>query len=214
MSTKLRVVLSLAALAAATGCGQTGNTAGVPPATALTAASDVPQTTALRCAGQHGTKKYAQLDVKLRTHKSDFCVPAFQGYGGTIEYPAVERPARLILRSATKNLYYDPLLGTTGVPMFYLNLHFRAGARFGMHFSPTGGLTGSAIVAGQSYTAYGIVTVGHLALMLAPCTTVATQGTYGGVLSGLGFMFAGRTVTGAGFGVIEIYSGAQVTQQC
>ena len=97
--------------------------------------------------------------------------------------------------------------------MFYLNLHFRAG-RFGTQFGSAGGLTGSEIVAGQSYTAYGIVTVGHPRWTLAPCTTVATQGAYGGVLSGLGSMFAGRTVPCAGYGVIEFIPALDYRQQC
>ena len=214
MSANLRVVLALVVIAIGAACGRATNTAALPSTVAPATAFRMPATTPLRCARQHGTKKYAQLDVTLKTHESDFCVPAFHGYGGAIEYPAVERSAKVVLRSAVTNLYDDPLLGTTGTPMFYLNLHFRAGASFGTQFGSAGGLTGSEIVAGQSYTAYGIVTVGHLALMLAPCTTVATQGAYGGVLSGLGSMVAGRTVTGAGYGVIEIYSGAQLSQQC
>jgi hypothetical protein len=43
---------------------------------------------------------------------------------------------------------------------------------------------------------------------------MATQGPYGGVLENLGNLFSGTTITGAGFGVIEIYSGDQVTQEC
>ena len=50
--------------------------------------------------------------------------------------------------------------------------------------------------------------------MFPPCYTIATQGPYGAVLSDLGELFAGTTITGAGYGVIEIYSGEQVTQQC
>jgi hypothetical protein len=211
---RLRIVLALVVIAAAAACGRTDSAAALPFTIALPAASSAPQTAPPRCKGQHGTKKYAQSNITLKKHEANFCVPAFHGYGGTIEYPAVGRPAPLVLRSAITNLYDDPLLGTTGMPTFYLNLHFRASASFGTQFGSAGGLTGGEIVAGQGYTAYGIVTVGHLALMLTPCTTIATQGPYGGVLSDLGSMFAGKTVTGAGYGVIEIYSGAQLSQQC
>jgi hypothetical protein len=47
--------------------------------------------------------------------------------------------------------------------------------------------------------------------LASPCYTVATQGPYGGVLSNLGNLFADTTVTGAGYGVIEIYSAEQVS---
>jgi hypothetical protein len=167
---QLRFLFALAIIALVTGCGRPSDTATLPRAIALPAVSGLPATTPLQCVHQHGTKKYAQLDVTLKTHESEFCVPAFHGYGGTIDYPAVERSAKLVLRSALTNLYDDPLLGTSGTPMFYLNLHFRSGASFGTQFGSTDGLTGSEIVAGQSYTAYGIVTVGHLALMLVPRT--------------------------------------------
>ena len=50
--------------------------------------------------------------------------------------------------------------------------------------------------------------------MFPPCYTVATQGPYGGVLSNIGDLFSDTTITGAGFGVIEIYPGAQVSQEC
>jgi hypothetical protein len=208
------VTLLAVAAVAIPGCGRMNAGTPVPAGVALTAQIAPPGSTPSPCKGQHTTKKYAQLKVTLKKHEAAFCVPEFQGYGGSIQYPAVERSAKLVLRSATTNLYNDPLLGTTGAPVFYLNLHFLAGASFGTQFRSTGGLTGSAIVAGQAYTAYGIVTVGHLSLMLAPCTTTATQGPYGGVLSNLGYVFNGRTVTGAGYGVIEIYSGAQQTQDC
>ena len=119
----------------------------------------------------------------------------------------------LDLRSATKNIYDDPQLGS-GTAIFYLNLHFLAGTHFGNEFGSEGGLTAEKIQAGQSYTAFGMVTVGHLAMMFPPCYTVATQGSYGGTLTDLGELFAGTTITGNGFGVIEVYSGQQVSQPC
>jgi len=149
----------------------------------------------------------------LKTKAGAFCVPAFHGFGGTIEYPGVEPSVELVLRSSTKNIYDEPLLGS-GAPIFYLNLHFFAGTHFGTKLKSKGGLTAAKIQAGQSYTAFGIVAVGHLVLMFPPCYTVATQGPYGGVLPGLGDLFSDTTITGAGYGVIEIYPGMQVSQEC
>jgi len=130
-----------------------------------------------------------------------------------MEYPGVERAVRLVLRSSLKNIYNEPQLGS-GSAIFYLNLHFLAGTHFGTSFGSSGGLTAKKIRAGQTYTAFGIVAVGHLDLMFPPCYTMATQDQYGGVLSNLGELFAGNTITGAGYGVIEIYSGQQVSQEC
>lgn len=166
-----------------------------------------------QCEGQRTAKKYAQLKVSLRKRGGSFCVPEFHAFGGTMQYPGVERTMVLVLRSSIEDIYNEPQLGS-GSAIFYLNLHFLAGTHFGTRLRSKGGLTAEKIAIGQPYTAFGIVTVGHLALMFPPCYTVATQGPYGGVLSNLGELFAGTTITGAGYGVIEIYSGEQVTQQC
>jgi hypothetical protein len=152
--------------------------------------------------------------VKLKTRGDSFCVPEFGGFGGTIEYPGVKRSVKLVLRSSTENIYDEPLLGSSGTPIFYLNLHFLAGTEFRTKLKSTGGLTSATIQAGQTYTAFGIVAVGHLVRMFPPCYAVATQGPYGGILPGIGQLFSDATITGAGYGVIEIYSGMQVSQGC
>jgi|SRR5579883_843915 len=205
--TRFRVALALTVVAAATACSQVGGPPAAPAA--LAASASAPP----RCAGQRPAKRYAQLQVKLEKKGGEFCIPEFRGFGGTIEYPSVERPVVLVLRSSIKDIYYDPQLGS-GTSLFYLNLHFLAGTHFGSSVGSGGGLTSKKIEAGQPYTAFGTVTVGHLALMFPPCYAVATQGPYGGVVSGLGELFAGTTITGNGYGVIEIYPGQQVTQQC
>ena len=50
--------------------------------------------------------------------------------------------------------------------------------------------------------------------MFTPCYSVATSGAYGGLLPNVGALFDNAIITGNGFGVIEIYSGAQVSQEC
>jgi hypothetical protein len=204
---RFHAALALAAVAVTAACGQVSGTAPVPSAFALRAAMP-PQ-----CKGQRTARRYAQLKVRLKERGGSFCIPEFHGFGGTMQYPGVERPVALVLRSSTKDIYNQPQLGS-GTAFFYLNLHFLAGTHFGTSLRSRGGLTAKKIEAGQPYTAFGIVTVGHLSLMFPPCYTIATQGAYGGVLSNLGELFAGTTITGAGYGVIEIYSGEQVTQEC
>jgi hypothetical protein len=190
-----------------TACAQPGGTM-TAPATSARAVTGPPT-----CKDQRTTKNYGNITVALKTKGGSFCVPAFGGFGGSMQYPGVERSVKLTIRTSTKNIYDEPQLGT-GTSIVYLNLHFRAGTHFGSNLKSKGGLTSPRISAGDTYTAYGIVAVGHLDLMFPPCYTVATQGPYGGVLPNLGNLFGGTTITGAGYGVIEIYSGEQVSQGC
>jgi hypothetical protein len=199
---------ALAAALALPGCGQLYTSAPVP----ATAAQ--PQTAPPQCKNQRDRAKYSQIKAKLKTKAGSFCVPEFDDFGGTIDYPGVDPSVGLVLRSSSQNIYDEPELGYSAAPIFYLNLHFLAGTHFGAKLKSTGGLTGATIEAGQDYTAFGIVAVGHLVLRFPPCYAVATQGPYGGILPGLGQLFSDTTITGAGYGVIEIYPGMQVSQEC
>lgn len=170
-------------------------------------------TAPLVCKGQRTAKNYASLPEKLKTKGGSLCVPAFGGFGGSIEYPGLERSVVLTIRTSTQNIYNEPQLGN-GTSIVYLNLHFRASTRFRSRLKSKGGLTSPSISPGAAYTAYGIVAVGHLDLMFPPCYTVATQGPYGGVLPNLGNILRKATIAGVAYGVIEIYAGEQVSQEC
>lgn len=203
----LRAGAALVAALAVAGCGQLYGAAPAPSPPARPAATP-PQ-----CKGQRTRARYAQIKTTLKTKAGSFCIPEFHGFGGSMQYPGVERSVELVIRSSTKNIYDEPQLGS-GTAIFYLNLHFLAGTHFGTKLKSSGGLTAEKIEAGQTYTAFGVVAVGHLDMMFPPCYAVATQGPYGGVLPGLGQLFSDTTVTGAGYGVIEIYPGEQVSQEC
>jgi hypothetical protein len=193
------------------GCGgsQTATSGTVPAlSTTVRSVSGPPA-----CKRQRTKPNYGGNSAKLERNGGTFCIPAFGGFGGSLQYPGVERSVRLTMRTSVENLYDEPQLGN-GTSMVYLNIHFRAGTHFGSNLKSGGGLTSQTINVGDTYTAYGIVAVGHLDLMFPPCFTVATQGPYGGVLPNLGNLFSSTTITGAGFGVIEIYSGQQVSQEC
>ena len=206
----LRGAFALAAAMAIASCGQLNGATPARTSLASIASLDaVPPT----CKGQRTAKKYAQTTATLKTGGGSFCIPEFRGYGGTMEYPGVERSVQLTLRSSIKNIYNEPQLGS-GSAIFYLNLHFLAGTHFGTNLKSKGGLTAETIESGQPYTAFGIVAVGHLVLMFPPCYAIATQGPYGGVLPNVGNIFSAATITGAGYGVIEIYPGEQVTPAC
>jgi hypothetical protein len=166
------------------------------------------------CVGQRSKPTYASGSQRLHVNGGSFCVPEFGGFGGTLQYPALDRSVKFTIRTTTQNVYNEPLLGSSGTPIVYLNIHFHAGTHFGTQLKAKGGLTSTGIQSGSAYTAFGIVAVGHLDLMFTPCYAVATQGPHGGVIANVGELLSNAIITGNGFGVIEIYPGAQVSQTC
>jgi hypothetical protein len=198
---------AFAAAVLLTACGQPSGT--MPARATFARALSGPPT----CKGQRTKKEYGNITVTLKAKGSSFCIPAFGGFGGSMQYPGVKPSVKLTIRTSTRNIYDEPQLGS-GTSIVYLNLHFHAGTHFRSKLKSKGGLTSQTISAGDTYTAYGIVQVGHLILMFPPCYTVATHGRYGGVLPNLGHLFSGTAITGAGYGVIEIYSGKQVSREC
>src|SRR5580704_17543100 len=74
------------------------------------------------CTGQRTTKKYGNVTAKLQTAGGSLCIPAFAGFGGSIEYPGVERSVKLTIRTSAQNVYNEPQLGS-GTSMVYVNLH-------------------------------------------------------------------------------------------
>lgn len=214
----MRIRCALAATALLAGCAQAGSNVAVVPGTTPSAlgSASTPRLSAgnpPRCQGQRSRKRYAQTVTKLKRSGGSICVAEFRGFGGTLEYPTVERSIELTSRTTVGDIYNEPELGS-GTPLLYLNLHFSANTRFGASVPSQGGLESAKFVSGQAYTAFGEVQVGHLAFMFTPCYSVATSGAYGGLLPNIGALFDNAIITGNGFGVIEIYSGAQVSQEC
>jgi hypothetical protein len=207
--------LAILATIVVAACAQHAATLPAAPLSSAYAAESLisPATDPPKCKHQKDTKKRASLTVKIARAGGSFCVPEFGGFGGSIEYPKANRADELTIRTSTSNIYNELLLGS-GTPIVYLNLHFHSNTIFGGHVRSSGGLESAQIDAGQPYTAYGIVAVGHLDLMFPPCYSTATSGAYGGVLPDLGGILRNITITGNGYGVIEIYPGEQVTSQC
>jgi hypothetical protein len=166
-----------------------------------------------KCRSERHRKNYVQTSTHLKVAGGALCIGAFHGFGGTLEYPSVERPVELTNRITVTNLYNEPELGS-GTPLIYLNLHFDKSERFGAIVVTAGGLESKKFVAGQSYTALGQVLVGHLAFRFTPCYTVATSGVHGGLLPNVGAIFDNAIITGNGFGVVEIYQGTQASEEC
>ncbi|MFY9718137.1 MAG: hypothetical protein WAK16_00705, partial [Candidatus Cybelea sp.] len=203
-----RAAAAVTALFVLAACGQLGTSTAPRVATAARQETKPPQ-----CKDQRTARRYAQIKVTLGAKGALVCIPEFRGYGGAMEYPGVDKSVLLTIRTSAKNIYNEPQLGS-GESLVYLNLRFSTNTHFASTVKSKGGLTSEKIQSGQIYTAFGIVQVGHLALMLTPCYTTATSGPYGGVFPNLGELFTDKTITGKGYGVIELYSGMQASEEC
>jgi hypothetical protein len=193
-------------------CAQHGG-AGLPSIPAAAQRAALPDANPPQCKGQQNEPYYATLTVKLKTKGGAFCIPEFGGYGGKVQYPSVDPSVKLTLTSSTTDYNDLPQLGS-GTAIFYLQLSISGGTSFGSNTKAGGGLTSSAIVPGDDYTAFGEATIFGYHYKFKPCYTVATQGKYGGVIGGLGSLLKGIDVPTSGSGFIEVYSGQQASNEC
>lgn len=205
----------VAALVATTGltfsaCAQRAGT--LPPASLAIAS---PIASPPDCQGQKNSKHDATLTAPLLPSGGSFCIPAFGGFGGTLEYPdaSFKGTVSLTLTSSVKNYDHQPKLGS-GKPIFYIAFAISGPVSFGSKLKSGGGLTGAKIVSGSPYTIYGQATVFGQKLDLGPCYATATKGKYGGVIGELGSLIENEDVPFAAKGVIEVYSGEATTSQC
>lgn len=165
------------------------------------------------CKGQQTKKRDAMLTQTLSTSGGAFCIPAFGGFGGKVNYPSVNPSVSLTLTTSIKDVGHQPKLGS-GKPLLYLQFAISGATRFGSKVKAGGGMTGAKIVPGNQYTAVGQVTIYKQNFELGPCYTTATKGKYGGVIGGLGSLVKGQYLPAATSGVIEIYSGRQAGTEC
>ncbi len=166
------------------------------------------------CKGQKSTQQYASDKEKLLSKGGNLCIPAFGGLGGSIAYPAVNPPVSISLISSTTNYNHKlPSLGS-GSALFYLQIAFTTGTTFANNARAGGGLTGKAITAGSTYTAYAQAIILGFPVNFKPCYTVATKGKYGGVIGGVGTLLKGQAVPNNTSGIIEIYPGQNAPAKC
>ena len=167
------------------------------------------------CKGQQNSKQYAALTGPLKSSGGAFCIPAYGGFGGNLEYPnaSYNGSVNLTLTSSVKNYNHQPKLGS-GKPIFYIQFAISGAVSFGGNLKAGGGLTSAKIVSGNAYSLYGQATVLGQQIDLGPCYVTATKGKYGGVIGGLGSLVKNREVPTAASGVIEIYSGEATSYPC
>ncbi len=166
-----------------------------------------------KCKGQVNESEYSTLSGKLKTGGGSFCIPAYGGFGGKLNYPSVSPSITLTVSTSTQNYDNFPTLGS-GTPLFYLAFTTSGAVTFGGKIKSGGGLTGKQIIAGDPYTAYGEASIYGYKVKFGPCSTTATKGKYGGVIGGIGGLLKNEQIPFKVSGVIEIYSGEQSGMQC
>src|SRR5580692_8055362 len=68
------------------------------------------------CPRQRTKMTYGGHSAELRPSGGSFCIPAFGGFGGSLQYPGDDRPVILSIRTSTENIYNEPLL-SSGAPI-------------------------------------------------------------------------------------------------
>ena len=160
------------------------------------------------------TQQYASLTETFSTTGGKACIPAFGGLGGSVSYPPANPSTSVSLISSTTNYNHKLPSLHSGSPIFYLQLAIANGTTFGTKVKAGGGLTGSPITPGSTYTAYAQAKIDGFPINFKPCYAVAKTGKYGGVIGGVGSLLKGQSIPGGASGVIEIYSGKSTSDKC
>lgn len=207
-----RRLATIAAFAFLTGCVANSTMPLTPAGSQAFAPQLRPDRVPPPCPGQKTTTKYAKLKETLSTKGGQLCIPAFGGFGGTIQYPGANPSVSLTLTSSTKNKKLSKL--GKGTPIFYLQLALSGATTFSTNLPAGGGLTGKKLIPGTTYTAFGQAGAFGITVTLTPCYVAATKGRFGGVIGGLGTLLKGLNVPVAAQGYIEIYPGKQASGKC
>ena len=76
------------------------------------------------CTGQSTTSLFASTPAAaLQSKAKALCIPAFDGFGGTMEYPPARPSITAALTASTTNYNQQlPALGKKGKPIYYLQV--------------------------------------------------------------------------------------------
>jgi hypothetical protein len=217
-STCARTLIAILAAFGLTACGG-GSNAALPqamtqPAPMAKASGPAP------CSGQSTTSLFASTPAAAFQAKAGaLCVPAFGGFGGTMEYPPARPSITAALTASTTNYNHQlPTLGKKGKPIYYLQVQTSASTDFGHVLHASGGLTSAKLIAGRSYTLYGEGISGgivHLITNFTPCVATATSGKDGGVIPAFGPLLASQKLANGALTIyFEVYKGKLTAQPC
>lgn len=171
-----------------------------------------------KCRGQKNTKTYAEMAKEvLKGNGGSLCVPAFDGWGGALQYPqqygSYTYTVKLI-SSATA--YKGSLLPPNGSkkPIFYLQIGFNSFPGFYPTIPKGAPIVSSHMKPKQSYTVelfeyfYGLGWSNE-----GSCYQVAKASQHGGSFADAGSLFERVTFLEHN-GALEIFQGALVSNKC
>jgi hypothetical protein len=166
------------------------------------------------CKGQKTTKQYAMVEEQLESAGGKACIPSFGGFGGKMAYPSLKPAISVTLIDSTTNYDNMPKLGSSGMPILYIQLSISGQTSFGQTPPHGGALVGADIIPSKTYTTFGQASAFGIKENLPPCYSIAGKSSYGGKLGGLGTLLKGQSIPAAAQAVVEIYPGKQTTQKC
>ncbi len=167
------------------------------------------------CKGQKNTKQYATVGPQgISTKGGSLCLPAFGGWGGSIQYPNVNEGAQAYFTTST-TAYQPGLFPPPGsmTPLFYIQFSFSANVTFGSKLPAGNGIASEKVIPLKAYTAESALAFGSLWEPFGSCYSIAKKVKYGGGIGRVGSMFLGKHMTPSS-GVIEIYQGKLVGNKC
>jgi hypothetical protein len=167
----------------------------------ISSTSEIPP----KCKGQVIIAQHAEVTERIPKGGAALCVPSFRGFGGFLGFPGVHpgpQPVKLLVTVPKKGLH----------PIF--NLEWLPGAQFTFRATaPPGGISGSTMTAGKTYTGYGVIYFKGSHKEVAPCYSVATRGKYGGVFNGLGTLMEKQGGSFIAWDLM-IYDGKETNRRC
>jgi hypothetical protein len=219
-----RFLVSTVAIGLLAGCANQSTLAPLPanPGSTATLArlgADVPDVSPPpKCKGQKNTKDYAEVAKEvLKTGGGSLCVPAFESWGGALQYPRTYGSYTYSVKLISSTIHYKgAMLPPRGSrkPMFYLQIGFNSFPGFYPTLPKGAPLVSSHFTPKKSYTVELFEYYYALGWSEeASCYQVAAESKNGGSLADAGAVFERLTFLEKN-GAIEIFEGALVPNKC
>lgn len=217
-------LVSAVAIGLLAGCAGKSTLAPLPANLASTDAlqrlgADVPDVSPPRkCKGQKNTKHYAEVAKEVvKANGGSLCVPAFEGWGGALQYPRTYGSYKYTVKliGSTKT-YKGAMLPPAGSkkPIFYLQIGFNSFPGFYPTLPKGAPLVSSHLKSKKSYTVELFEYFYALGWSEeASCYQVAMKSKNGASLADAGAVFEKITFSEHN-GAIEIFEGALVSNKC
>jgi hypothetical protein len=217
-------LVGIVAAALLTGCG--GGSA-IPAQTAFAPGAlsnlgrSVPDAKAApKCKGQKDTAKYASVAKETMNPKGgSFCIPAFGGWGGELQYPSVVNKGKytVAFTSSTKQYTggkFPPPSGPFTNPIFSLQIAFSGFPGWTATMPKGKPFVSAHLKAHKPYTIvlYNDVIVTWLEINM--CYQVAKKSAYGAELTGVGDALFKDATFKEMDGALEIYEGQLSSTKC